>query len=357
LRISYRMAACAAAVAVTLAACGEAPEEEGGGTETEASGEQIRACAVLDVGGVDDRSFNQSAWSGMEQANEANPNIEVSYVQSQGDADYLPNLRAQAESCDAVIGVGALLAAPLSEVAPEFPDVSFMIIDAPSSGENVYGATFFTEQSGFLGGYLAASLTETGTVGTYGGINVGRGVTGYMEGFRLGVEYYAEQKGEDVTALGWDGSDGLFAGSFDNPPDGRAATDALTQQGADIVFPVAGGTGTGSFTAAEESGGDVNVIWVDFPGCEFYPEYCQYIPTSVTKAIPEQVQQFLTSVSEGEPMTGDYEGTLENEGTGITGFNEFEDQVSDETKAELEEVEQQIIDGTIDVQPVRDEPE
>src|SRR5690625_26918 len=354
-----RMSAVVGVVALAAAACGDAPDEEesSGGdasAEEQEESEPFQACAVLDVGGVDGRSFNQSAWKGMEDAAASGDNIEVDYVESQSDADYVPNLTQQAESCDAVIAVGGLLASAVSEVAPEYPEVPFFQIDAPSGGiENVWGVTYYAEQSAFLGGYLAAAISETGVVSTYGGLNIGRPVTGYMEGYRLGVEYYNEQKGEEVQLLGWNGSDGEFAESFTDPAAGRALTEAFVSQGADVVFPVAGGAGTGSFTAAEAGGGELAVIWVDFPGCEFYAEYCPYIPTSVTKAIPAHVVQFVTEAAAGEAPSGALEGTLENEGTGITDFGEWDSQISDETKAELDEVRQGIIDGSIEVPAVQ----
>lgn len=349
-----RMSAVVGIVALAAAACSEAPEDEpsdGATTGDDSSAEEFKACVVLDVGGVDDRSFNQSAWKGMEDAAAADDNIEVSYVESQGDADYVPNLTSQAESCDAVVAAGGLLAGAVGEVAPQYPDIPFMQIDAPSSGvENVWGVTYYTEQSAFLGGYLAASISQSGVVATYGGINVGRPVTGYMEGYRLGVDYYNQQKGADVQVLGWNGTDGEFAESFTDPAAGRALTEAFASQGADVVFPVAGGAGTGSFTAAEAAGeGSMAVMWVDFPGCEFYAEYCSYIPTSVTKAIPDNVTEFVTGAAAGEAPTGDLEGTLENEGTGITEFNEWDAQITDETKAELETIREGIIDGSIEV--------
>lgn len=358
-----RMSAIVGIVALAAAACGDAPEDEPGdgadattdtSVEEEEPAEAFRACAVLDVGGVDDRSFNQSAWKGMEDAAAAADNVEVSYVESQSDADYVPNLTQQAESCDAVVAVGGLLSSAVAEVAPQYPEIPFMQIDAPSADiANVWGVTYYTEQSAFLGGYLAASISESGVVATYGGINVGRPVTGYMEGYRLGVDYFNQQKGTDVQVLGWNGSDGEFAESFTDPAAGRALTEAFASQGADVVFPVAGGAGTGSFTAAEAAGEGLAVIWVDFPGCEFYAEYCAYIPTSVTKAIPDNVTEFVTSAAEGNAPTGDLEGTLENEGTGITEFNEWDAQISDETKTELEDIRAGIIDGSIEVPPVQ----
>ncbi len=349
----FRITALAGAAALVLAGCGDKPAEDNnnsaatGGSE---SGEKFQACMVLDVGGVDDKSFNQSAWQGMQEAKQENPDIDVSYVQSQGDADYEPNLTNSVQKgCDVTIAVGGLLATATEKVAGEHPDANFAIIDAPSSGDNVYGIQFKSEQGGFLAGYVAASLSQTGKVATWGGIDVGTPVTAYMDGYKQGAEYYGKQKNEKIQVLGWDGQNGAFANSFTDTGAGKATTEALVQQGADVIFPVAGGAGAGAFQVANAHNGDVLVIWVDFPGCDYYPDECKYIPTSALKAIPENVKDYVVSAADGNIKTGDYEGTLENEGVGIDDFNEFEDKISDDTKAELDEIRDKIISGEITI--------
>ena len=104
---------------------------------------------------------------------------------------------------------------------------------------------FNTAQGGFLGGYLAAGMSKTGKVATYGGLNIPP-VTIYMDGFWEGVQYYNKQKGKNVQVLGWDEANqkgGTFANSFTDANKGKQITQQFQQQGADIIFPVAGGTG------------------------------------------------------------------------------------------------------------------
>jgi basic membrane protein A len=312
----------------------------------------LKACMVLDVGGVDDKSFNQSSWAGMQAANKANPNINISFVPSASQNDYVPNLTAETnKGCDTVIAVGGLMGEAVAKTAKKNPDQQYAEIDAASSGKNVYGLQYNTAQGGFLGGYLAAAMTKTGKVATYGGLNIPP-VTIYMDGFWEGVQYYNKQKGKNVQVLGWDETNqkgGTFANSFTDSNKGKQITQQFQQQGADIVFPVAGGTGVGSAAAAAASGGQLSVIWVDTDGCESVSQYCKYFLTSVTKNLAGSVQEYVEKAASGDFPKGNYVGTLENDGTGIAPFHDFDSKVPSDVKSDLDKVKQGIIDGSIKI--------
>ena len=331
---------------LAMAGCGsKAPSDN-----ARAGGDKFKACMVLDVGGVDDKSFNQSAWQGMTEAAKENPDIQVSNVASQGDADYEPNLtNSVKKKCDATIAVGGLLGEATTKIAKANPDSKFAIVDFPSAADNMYGITFHSEQGGFLAGYVAASLSKTGKVGTWGGIDVGTPVTAYMDGFKQGAEYFGKQKSKPIKVLGWNGQKGAFAQSFTDTGKGAATTQGLVRQGADVVFPVAGGAGGGAFDVAKSSNGKLSVIWVDFPGCDYYPDDCKFIPTSALKAIPENVKDYVLKAAKGDVPTGTYEGTLENDGVGIDAFHDFDSKISNETKSELDTIRKGIIDGSIKI--------
>ncbi len=159
-----------------------------------AAGGPINACMVLDTGGVDDHSFNQSSWQGLTDANKANPNIKVSYVASNTQNDYTPNLNAEVQKgCSTIIAVGGLMNDAVKAAAAANPKQQFAEIDDSSTGPNVYGMQFNTAQGGFLGGYLAASYSKTGVVATYGGLNIPP-VTIYMDGFWEGVQYFTRSR-------------------------------------------------------------------------------------------------------------------------------------------------------------------
>ena len=312
----------------------------------------LKACMVLDVGGVDDHSFNQSSWDGMQAANEANPNIKISYIPSASQNDYTPNLTAETnKGCDTVIAVGGLMTPNVQKIAKKNPDQHYAQIDSASTGPKVYGMQYNTAQGGFLGGYIAAAMSKTGKVATYGGVNIPP-VTIYMDGFWEGVQYYNKQKGADVQVLGWDETNqkgGTFANSFTDSNKGKQITQQFQQQGADIVLPVAGGTGVGSAAAAAASGGQLSVIWIDTDGCDSVAQYCKYFLTSVTKNLAGAVEEYLTKAASGDFPTGNYVGTLENGGTGLAPFHEFDSRVPDDLKSELDQIKQDIISGTIKI--------
>jgi basic membrane protein A and related proteins len=360
LRSVIKIAAVAMTGALVLAACGSksgtsgssspTTTASGGGTATTAA---FNACMVLDIGGVDDHSFNQTSWAGMVSAQTANPNIKISHVDSNSQNDYAPNLAAeQQKGCGTIIAVGGLMFDAVKTAAGLHPTQQYAEVDAPSTGPNVYGIQYNTAQGAFLGGYLAAAMSKTGKVATYGGLNIGP-VTIYMDGFWDGVQYYNKQKGKNVQVLGWSETNqkgGTFAGSFTDQSKGKSITQAFIAQGADIVFPVAGGTGLGSGAAAEASGGKVLVMWVDVDGCISAANYCNVFLTSVTKNLAGGVAAYVTQAATGTALGGkSYIGTLANQGTGIAPFHDFATQVPASVQTELNTIKAGIIDGSITV--------
>jgi basic membrane protein A len=361
LRHATKIAAIAGAAALLLAGCGQkpaAPKAGGENTNTATassgggSGQQFSACMVLDTGGVDDHSFNQSSWEGLQAANKANPNIKVSYVSSNSQNDYTPNLNAETnKGCDTVIAVGGLMMQAVAKAAKANPDQHYAEIDAPSQADNIYGLQYNTAQGAFLGGYLAAGMSKTGTVATFGGLNIPP-VTIYMDGFWEGVQYYNKTKHANVKVLGWNEKNpkgGTFANSFTDLNKGRQISQAFIQQGADIIFPVAGGTGLGAGAAAQASGGKVNVIWVDTDGCVSAAQYCKYFISSVTKNLTGSVMQYAEAAADGTFPSGNYIGTLANDGTGLAPFHLFESKVPSDLKSELDKIKQDIISGKIKI--------
>ncbi|MCU1613360.1 MAG: basic rane lipoprotein [Frankiales bacterium] len=344
-----------AAVALVLTACGSKPSSSGSSASGSSSGSgsgSFKACMVLDTGGIDDHSFNQSSYAGMTAAKKANPAIAISYAPSNSQNDYTPNLNAAVtKGCNTTVAVGGLMADAVKAVAAANPKAQFAEVDAPSSGPNVYGIQFNTAQGAFLGGYLAAGMTKTGTVATFGGLNIPP-VTIYMDGFWEGVQYYNQKNGKSVKVLGWDETNqkgGTFAQSFTDQNQGKQISQTFIQQGADIIFPVAGGTGLGAGAAAQASGGKANVIWVDTDGCESAAQYCQYFISSVTKNLAGSVQEYVSKAASGSFPTGSYVGTLDNQGTGLAPFHTFDSKVPADLKSALKTVQQDISSGKIKI--------
>jgi basic membrane protein A and related proteins len=356
---SLQAAAVLSVGVLALAACGSksspgSSSSPSTSSSSSASTAAFKACMVLDIGGVDDHSFNQTSWAGMQQANIANPNINISHVDSNSGNDYAPNLAAeQAAGCNTIIAVGGLMADAVKAAATQHPTQSYAEVDNSSQGlSNVYGIQYNTAQGGFLGGYLAAGMTKTGKVATYGGLNIPP-VTIYMDGFWDGVQYYNSKHGTHVQVLGWAETNqkgGTFANSFTNQGAGKSITQAFESQGADIVFPVAGGTGLGSGAAAEASGGKLTVIWVDVDGCISAAQYCNVFLSSVTKNLAGGVLNYVSAAARGTNLGGQsYIGTLANNGTGIAPFHDFASKVPAALQSELTQVKAGIISGSIPV--------
>ena len=186
-----------------LTACGQGAPEEVDQPMEDPVEDVFLACQVTDVGGIDDKSFNATAWKGMEDA-VADKGIEAKYLESQQQTDYEANINAfLEEGCDLIMSVGFLLGDATAAAAAANPDQMFGIVDVNwLAADNLYGSGFAINEATFLAGYLAAGMSETGVVGTYGGIQIPP-VEVFMDGFVLGVEKYNEVHGTDVQALGW----------------------------------------------------------------------------------------------------------------------------------------------------------
>lgn len=309
------------------------------------------ACQVTDTGGIDDAGFNQTAWKGVEDAM-AEKGIDGRFLESQAETDYEANLNSLlGGDCDIIITVGFLMGDATKAAAEANPDQKFSIVDFAYDPAipNVVGQVFATEQAAFLAGYLAAGMSESGVIGTFGGINIPP-VTVFMDGFVHGANYYNEQKGTSVTVLGWDpeAKEGLFTNNFESLDDGRAYAQNLYDEGADIVMPVAGPVGLGSAALADELGTDkLKIVGVDADQYLTDTEKQNVYLTSVLKRMDATVQAVINDAMEGTFEGGVVVGTLENEGVGLAPFHDFEDAVPAELKTEIEDIKAGIIDGSI----------
>lgn len=353
MRMHLRLAAAFAACALALTACAEAPEEEEDGTGNgDTTGQAYQACMVTDTGGIDDRSFNAAAWQGLQQARDAGSTLEIQNTPSSAEADYVPNLTGSVRDagCDFTLAVGGLMADATTEVAQDHPDRQFGIVDADPGGPNIYPMQFDTTQAAFLAGYLAAGYSESGTVATYGGLPIPP-VTIFMDGFVDGVAHYNQENDADVQVLGWDkdAQEGSFTEDFTDQAAGRAISDSFVAQGADVIMPVAGGAGLGTAAGAQAEG-DYAVVWVDIDGCVSAEQYCDTFLTTVVKNIPLAVEEAVLQAADTDGLlTGGYLGTLENDGVSLAPYHEFEDDIDDALKAEIDQLQEAIIAGEIEI--------
>ena len=242
---------------------------------------KFKACVVTDTGGINDKSFNASAYAGLKDAAKQDSNISYQYLSSTSSSDYAPNINTFiSKGCGIIVTVGFLMDAATAKAANAHPSQKFAIVDdAPvvKAGTHVLALQYETDQAGFLGGILAAGMSKTGTVATYGGENF-PAVTLYMNGFVAGVRYYDKTYSKSVKVLGWTpgkgacslatcAGKGTFIGNFTDQTAGKTDTTTFFSEGADIVFPVAGSVGLGSVAAAQQAGAGHYVMWVDSNGC------------------------------------------------------------------------------------------
>jgi basic membrane protein A len=313
-----------------------------------------KACAVTDTGGADDKGFNQNTWEGV-QAAAKKGGFEAKLLESKAETDYVPNLNSfVADKCDVIITVGFLLGDGTKAAAEANPGIKYTIVDYAYDPTipNVLGQVFATNQGGFLAGYLAAGVSKTGVVGTFGGINIGPPVTDFMDGFVWGVNYYNKQKGKTVKVLGWDPAkkEGLFVGDFTSLDKGKDLAKSLNDEGADIVMPVAGKVGQGPAALAVELGADkLKVIGVDTDQYLTDPDHKAIFLTSVLKQVGSTTETAVTSAFDGSFKPGVLVGDLKSGGVGIAPFHDLDSAVPADLKAELDAIAKGIVDGSVKV--------
>jgi basic membrane protein A and related proteins len=361
--LSMALAACTPATAVPTAVPATAVPATAvpatvAPTDAPAAGKKI--CEVTDTGGVDDKSFNQLAYAGITQVADT-MGWEGGYLESQQQTDYEKNINEYMQSnCDLIVTVGFLLGDATLAAAQANPDQKFQILDnayfgadgAPMDVPNVWQQLYAVNEAAFLAGYAAASATQTGKVGTFGGINIPP-VVDFMDGFAFGVAHYNEVHGASVEVLGWDPEDregGLFTGNFDSTDDGRRMAETLMDEGADIILPVAGPVGLGTLAAVQERGG-AYVIWVDVDGTISAPEYKDIILTSVLKKLDVSVVDAAKAIEDGSFTGGIHVSNLESGGVDIAPFYDLGSMVPSDVQDELTAMRADIIAGTLPTKP------
>jgi basic membrane protein A len=310
----------------------------------------VKVCQVTDTGGIDDKSFNATAWKGVQDAIDK-LGIQGKYLESKQETDYEKNINAFLdEKCSEIITVGFLLADATKAAAQANPNVDFAIVDNayPQTISNIEALVFNTDDAGILAGYLAAGMTKTGKVGTFGGLQIPT-VTIFMDGFSNGVAYYNQKHNTSVQVLGWDVSKqtGLFAGNFDSLDDGRRLAQTLMSEGADIIMPVAGPVGLGAAAAIKEAANGTLVIGVDTDWFVSAPDYADIELTSVMKKMDVAVYNSIESVINGTYKGGNVIGSLENGGVDIAPFHNLDSKVPTALKTELDQVRADIIAGKL----------
>ncbi|KHL94427.1 CD4+ T-cell-stimulating antigen [Paenibacillus sp. IHB B 3415] len=343
------------AFTVILAGCGNnnnantnagaattAPTTDAAATEAPAPTEAPKAVKlglVTDVGGVNDKSFNQSAWEAL-QALETESGAEIKYLQSKSNADYEPNLNQFVKGgYDLTWGIGFDLGDAVLKVANENPTANLAIIDSVVEAPNVESVTFAENEGSFLVGVVAGLTTKTNKVGFIGGME-SPVIKRFEVGFKAGV--LAVNPTANVTIT--------YAGAYDKPDTGKSLAATLYDAGNDIIFPAAGATGNGVFNEAKSrnkaGGTKVWVIGVDKDqSLEFGDDVTL---TSMIKRVDEAVKKVSQQVVDGTFKGGTTTVlSLKDNGVGLPETSKAN--VSAEILAKVDEYSKQIIDGTITV--------
>ena len=357
-------------VALTAAACGGTSTGSSGTSAAapasntpSASSSKFLACEVTDTGGINDRSFNASAYQGLKVAAKSIPGLTYTYLQSNSTSDYTPNINTLiARNCGIIITVGFDMGNATKAAAKAHPSQKFAIVDfsySPSI-KNIKGLTYETNQDAFQGGYLAAAMSKSGKVGTFGGQDIPP-VTIYMDGFVAGVRYYDKLNHKNVQAIGWTpkagrakgslAGNGLFTNDFTNQALGKTDAQTLMAQGADVIFPVAGSVGLGAAAAVKQAGGSNYMEWVDTDGCVSAPQYCSLFLTSVTKGITTSVADAVEAAAKGTFKGGLYNGDLANGGVVLSPYHQLASKVPASVTSELAKIKTGIENGSISVDP------
>lgn len=316
-------------------------------------GAGFKACQVTDMGGVDDKSFNATAWKGVTDAIK-DLGIEGVYLESRQQTDYENNINAfLTQNCNIIISVGFLLGDATKAAAEANPNQKFAIVDFTYDPviPNVRGDSYAVDQAAYLAGYLSAGMTKTGKIGTYGGIQIPP-VTAFMDGFALGAEAYNAKHGTSVAVLGWDvkTQTGLFTGDFNNTDNGKNTTLGLLDEGADIIMPVAGPVGQGTLAALRERNTGM-MIGVDTDWSLLYPDYADIVLASVAKKMDKWVENTIQQVIDGTFKGENFAGNLANDYVGCVYGVKWADKIPADLKAELDTVKAGIIAGTIKTTP------
>lgn len=345
------LAACGSSSSSTAATTAAAAEDQTAAA-TEAAAEETTKAAeaagkdasdvkigiITDVGGVNDGSFNQSAWAGLTKAQEE-LGIQASYLESHTDADYKPNIETFIdEDYDMIICIGYALADALKDESAANPDMKFAIVDDASLADspNVTSLMFEQSQASYLVGYIAGKTTKTNTIGIVLGMS-----TDLMNEFGYGYVAGAVDANPDCKVLQNN------ANSFADTAAGKTAANNMVAQGADVIFHAAGGTGLGVIDGCKEAG--IWAIGVDSDQSSIAPET---ILTSAMKRVDNAVYDIAKATVDGTVEPGVKTYSLADDGVDIAPTT---DNIDPTVLSEVQDVKKKIIDGEITVPKTKDE--
>lgn len=300
---------------------------------------------VTDIGKINDRSFNQSAWRGVQQAQEELGAL-VQYIETADERDYAKNIDTFAsENYDVIVTVGFNLREATHRAAEMYPDILFIGIDQDQSGitmENVAGLVFPEDQAGFLVGVLASMMSSTNRIGAVCANSAAPPVWRLGEGYRAGAAYADELNDTTTTVLVVYHNEADFDTTFIDPEWGAATANALMDEGVDVIFGCGGLTGNGAITAAAQAG--IYVIGVDTDQFFTLPAAAPRMLSSAMKLITPGVFELIQLAREGEFSGGNYLGDVT-----YAPFHDLDNEVPPDVQATMEQIQAELLDGTIEI--------
>ena len=247
--------------------------------------DKARVTLVLSTGGVNDQSFNQSAWEGALKAQDKY-NVEVSYIESHQDSEYMQNIEtAIDQDSDLVVGVGFKLTDSIKDAAEDYPEQKFAIIDGTYDNmpNNVTSIMFSEEQAGYAAGLVAANTSETGVVGFIGGIDIPS-----CSNFLVGFEKAIKEENPNMKVLS------QYTNTFTDAAKGRIIAEQMVKDDADILFMASGAGNSGTIEVVREN--NIKAIGVDMPNNYIAPKH---IITSALKNVGTGLELTIKDLVEG----------------------------------------------------------
>lgn len=312
-----------------------------------------RICQLANTGSLYDRYFISMMYKGVEDSAKMF-GWEATALQSGSPTDYGKNLQTLTSAdCHLIVAPVAFFD-EIQNAAEANPDEKFMMMDFVYNPplRNIWNQVYATDQAAFLSGYLAASVTRTGKVGVFGGLDIPQ-VTDFMDGFALGVAHYNKMKDAHVDVLGWDvqNHEGLFVGGFCCTSEGRQMAQQLLNEGVDVILPVAGKTVGWGAGAEVQNHGNAWLIGVDTDWSVSMPEFADIVLTSIEKRFDVSVINAAKAISDGTFDGGIHLGTLETGEVDISPFHNLGWLISSEFNKEIENIRADIIAGRIRTKP------
>ena len=295
-------------------------------TNTAEKEDAFKVTLVLDEGGVNDQSFNQSAYNGAKEAEEEY-GIEVSYLESKSESEYVSNIETAIDNdSDLVVGVGFKMVDAIEESANNYPEQKFAIVDGQFANEipsNVVSILFNEEQAGYSAGLVASKMTKTNKVGFVGGMDI-PSVTNFVVGFEKALK----EVNPDITLYK------QYANSFTDSAKGKAIANQMITNGADIIFTAGGGVNTGVFESSMEN--NTKAIGVDMPSNYIAPDT---IITSALKNVGQGLKAVIKDTVDGNFTGGQVRMfDLTNEGVGYELTDLIPQDVVDFVNSKIEEM-------------------